>query len=113
MEKMELKQQRMKELFDVVECFSKINAYDFTYKPKALMLYGEKEGVDEGENVGVLAQELASNPITENTVVEDENGTLQIETNKLTAAEAAVLSDVCKRLLALEEEVEKLRNGIK
>lgn len=105
-----MKQERMKELFnnDLVEAFSKINSYEFEYTPEALQLYDGEKGVDDGTNVGVLAQELSENPITENTVVEDENGYLNIETNKLTAANSAVLADVCKRLLIIEE---KLKNA--
>ena len=99
--------ERLKELFksdcDVVECFSKLNAYDFKYKPQALKLYGEEKSVDDGENVGVMAQELESNPITENVVSENEEGFKEIDTKKLTATNSAVLSDVCKRLLAIEQ----------
>ena len=51
---------------------------------------------------------MQENPVTANTVVEDENGYLNIETNKLSAANSAVLADVCKRLLIIEE---KLRNA--
>ena len=52
-----------------------------------------------------MAQELEENPVTENTVIDDENGYKNIETNKLAATEAAVLADVCKRLIAIEEKL--------
>ena len=99
---------RLKELFgtdDIVELFSHINSYEFKYTPKALRLYNGTKGVDEGTNIGVMAQELEENPVTENTVIDDENGYKNIETNKLAAAEAAVLADVCKRLIAIEEKL--------
>ena len=99
---------RLKELFgtdDIVELFSHINSYEFKYTPKALRLYNGTKGVDEGTNIGVMAQELEENPITENTVIDDENGYKNIETNKLAATEAAVLADVCKRLIAIEEKL--------
>ena len=99
---------RLKELFgtdDIVELFSHINSYEFKYTPKALRLYNGTKGVDEGTNIGVMAQELEENPVTENMIVEDENGYKNIETNKLTATEAAVLADVCKRLIAIEEKL--------
>lgn len=100
---------RLKELFngndDIVAAFSKLNAYEFKYTPKALDLYEGTKGVDKGTNVGVMAQELEKNPITENTVVEDENGYKNIQTDKLAATDAAVLSDVCKRLLVIEEKL--------
>lgn len=99
---------RLKELFgsdDIVKLFSQINAYEFKYTPEALKLYNGTKGVDEGINYGVMAQELEKNPITENTVVEDENGYKNIQTDKLAATDAAVLSDVCKRLLVIEEKL--------
>ena len=98
---------RLKELFDndIVKTFSRINAYEFKYKPEAIDLYNNTKGVDEGTNIGVMAQELENNPITENTVVEDENGYKNIEIGKLTAADTAVLADVCKRLLVIEEKL--------
>ena len=99
---------RLKELFgtdDIVELFSHINSYEFKYTPKALRLYNGAKGVDEGTNIGVMAQELEENPVTENTVIDDENGYKNIETNKLATTEAAVLADVCKRLIAIEEKL--------
>lgn len=99
--------ERLKELFnnDIVKTFSKINAYEFKYTPEALKLYEGSKGVDEKTNIGVMAQELENNPITENTVVEDENGFKNIEVGKLAAADTAVLSDVCKRLLVIEKKL--------
>lgn len=99
---------RLKELFgtdDIVKLFSNINSYEFKYTPKALRLYNGTKGVDEGTNIGVMAQELEENPVTENTVIDDENGYKNIETNKLAAADTAVLADVCKRLIAIEEKL--------
>lgn len=100
--------ERLKELFrsdDIVKLFSQLNAYEFKYTSEALRLYNGTKGVDEGTNYGVMAQELEKNPITENTVVEDENGYKNIEVGKLAATDAAVLSDVCKRLIAIEEKL--------
>ena len=99
---------RLKELFgtdDIVKLFSHINSYEFKYTPKALRLYNGTKGVDEGTNIGVMAQELEENPVTENTVIDDENGYKNIETNKLATADTAVLADVCKRLIAIEEKL--------
>ena len=99
---------RLKELFgtdDIVKLFSHINSYEFKYTPKALRLYNGTKGVDEGTNIGVMAQELEENPVTANTVIDDENGYKNIETNKLATTEAAVLADVCKRLIAIEEKL--------
>lgn len=99
---------RLKELFgtdDIVKLFSHINSYEFKYKPEALRLYNGTKGVDDGTNIGVMAQELEENPVTANTVVEDENGYKNIQTDKLAATDAAVLADVCKRLIAIEEKL--------
>lgn len=99
---------RLKELFgtdDIVKLFSRLNSYKFKYTPEALKLYNGTKGVDEGTNIGVMAQELEENPVTANMVVEDENGYKNIETDKLAAADAAVLADVCKRLIAIEEKL--------
>lgn len=99
---------RLRELFDnddIVKAFSNINAYKFNYTPEAQELYGEDRGVDEGTNIGVMAQELEKNPVTQNVVQEDENGYKMVDTRKLAAADSAVLSDVCKRLIAIEEKL--------
>lgn len=99
---------RLKELFgtdDIVELFSHINSYEFKYTPKALRLYNGTKGVDDGTNIGVMAQELEQNPVTQNVVSEDENGYKNIQTDKLAATDAAVLADVCKRLIAIEEKL--------
>ena len=93
---------------DIIDLFSKINAYDFAYTDKAKDLYLGNKGVDNDEHVGVMAQELQQNPITDSTVAKDENGYLSIDTKELTLADTAVLSDVCKRLLQVEERLNKL-----
>lgn len=104
------KQLKNKSVFndDIIDLFSKINAYDFSYTDKAKDLYLGNKGVDNDEHVGVMAQELQQNPITDSTVAKDENGYLSIDTKELTMADTAVLSDVCKRLLQIEERLNKL-----
>lgn len=97
--------ERLKEIFgsdDTVANFAKLNSYEFEYKPEALKLYEGKYGIDEGTNVGVMAQELEKNPVTENVVTENEHGHKVLDTRKLTTANSAVLSDVCKRLINIE-----------
>lgn len=80
----------------LVELFSKLDAYDFKYKEQI---------DDDREYIGVMAQQLESNPITEQAVIEDENGIKGLDTHALVSVDTAVLTDVCKRLLALEEKV--------
>lgn len=102
-----MKDERIGELFgkDLIELFSHLNAYEFKYKPEALELYEGTKGVDDGTNIGVMAQELEKNPITQNAITEDENGYKNIEVGKLAAADTAVLADVCRRLLIIEEKL--------
>lgn len=90
---------------DLIKEFAKIDAYRFKYTPEAQEMYGEERGVDNKDNVGVMAQELEENPVTSSVVSEDENGYKMLDTRKLAAADTAVLSDVCKRLLAIEEKL--------
>lgn len=102
--------ERLKELFngehDIVKAFSAIDAYEFNYTPEAQEMYGQEVAVDDGTNIGVMAQELEKNPVTENVVVEDPaTGYKMIDTRKLAATDAAVLSDVCKRLLVIEQKL--------
>lgn len=101
--------ERIKDLFgdkpDLIKAFSDINAYKFKYTDEALRLYDGTKGVDEGTNIGVMAQELEKNPVTQNVVTEDENGYKNIEIGKLTAVDTAVISDLCRRILAIEEKL--------
>jgi hypothetical protein len=47
---------------------------------------------------------LKSNPYTASTVQTDPNtGYLNVNTQELTMANSAVISDICKRLLAIEK----------
>ena len=94
---------------DLTNEFAKIDAYVFKYNQKAQELYGGERGVDDNSHVGVMAQELAENPITENAVIEDENGYLELDTNKLVMALTAVVSDLCKKIGELEFDVKMLK----
>ena len=89
-----------------VDEFARINAYLYKYKPEARAAYGGEKGVDDRVHVGVMAQELAENPVTESTVSEDENGFLQVDTRQLCLTLAAVVSDLSRRVLELEEQAE-------
>lgn len=90
---------------DIIDLFSKINSIEFTYNDKAKKALGNKDsGVDNDRHVGVIAQELASNPITSSAVVQDpQTGYLQVDTKEMTMANSAVLADLCKRVIAIEQ----------
>ena len=55
---------------DIIDLFSKINAYDFAYTDKAKDLYLGNKGVDNDEHVGVMAQELQQNPLPDYFVLQ-------------------------------------------
>lgn len=99
--------ERLKNIFgdneDAIKCFAKIDAIKFTYNDKAKELdpTGEK-GVDDDVHYGVKAQDLEENPLTKSAVKEDEQGNKMIDTKELTAANSAVISEICKRLEIIE-----------
>lgn len=104
-----LSDERLKRIFgedneDAIKAFSKIDAIKFQYNDKAKEIYpdGEKN-VDDDPHYGVKAQDLQKNPYTASTVQKDpESGYLNVNTQELTMANSAVISDICKRLLAIE-----------
>lgn len=99
---------RLKNIFgeneDAIKCFAKINAIKFVYNEKAheLAPNGEHQ-VDYDPHYGVKAQELAENPLTASTVEKDKNGYLCVNTEELTMANSAVISEICKRLEIIEK----------
>jgi hypothetical protein len=101
--------ERLKRIFgdneDAIKAFSKIDSIKFEYNDKAKKLYPEGEkNVDSDPHYGVKAQDLQKNPYTASTVQEDpDTGYLNVNTQELTMANSAVISDICKRLLAIEK----------
>jgi len=101
--------ERLKRIFgdneDAIKAFAKIDAIKFQYNDKAKELYPEGEkNVDSDPHYGVKAQDLQKNPYTASTVKEDpDTGYLNVNTQELTMANSAVISDICKRLLAIEK----------
>ena len=101
--------ERLKNIFgdneDAIKAFAKINAIQFTYNDKAHEIPGSKDkGVDDDIHYGVKAQEIAENPLTESAVSRDPiSNYLQIDTKELTAANTAIISEICKRILIIEK----------
>ena len=60
---------------------------------------------DDKNHVGIMAQELRDNPLTKDCVIEDENGHLEVDTNRLTLTLAGVLAQLCKKVEELEKVV--------
>lgn len=95
----------------ILENFAKINAIDFTYKDEAKEKYGENPNVDDAEHIGVKAQELEANPATKGTVATNENGDKMLNTDHLTAVNTAAISELSRRVLALEEVIKSMNKG--
>lgn len=105
--------ERLKELYgekapDLIECFKNIDAYMFKYKKEAQELYGKRCGVDDDKHVGVMAQELESNPATAAAVSTDENGYKEVDAKEMTLVNTAVLSEIAKKLDDMENRLNAL-----
>lgn len=87
----------------MIQNFAKIKTLDFHYKPEIAEAIG-----DDKQHVGVSAQNLEENPITEGCVDETEDGKKIVDTRHLTAANTAVLSEVCKALIDITERLKRL-----
>ena len=96
----------------LIEDFSKIASIDFTYSEEAQNKYKGEYGVDDQEHIGVIAQELETNPATKGIVKENENGDKVVDTKQLTMADTAVLAELSRRVLALEEAFKNINGGI-
>lgn len=94
----------------IIDNFAKISAISFKYNDKAKSKYGEERAVDDSNHIGVIAQELEKNPITEGTVKANENGDLEVDTRHLTFADTAAIAELSRRVLALEEAVKEILN---
>ena len=94
----------------IIENFAKISAISFEYNDDAKSKYGDDRAVDDSQHIGVIAQELEENPVTEGTVKTNENGDLEVDTRHLTFADTAAIAELSRRVLALEEVVEELKN---
>ena len=106
--KMQSSDERLKNIFgdneDIIKVFSKINAIEFKYNDKAHDIpSGEEKGIDEDLHLGIKAQDLEKSPLTASAVSEDESGNKIVDTKELTMANSAVLSEICKRLEAIEK----------
>lgn len=94
---------------DITKELSKIDSYLFKYTPEAQSLYPNGEhSIDDKEHIGVMAQELQSNPVTQATVEENEDGYLMVNTSQLTLTLTAVCSELSKKVDNLEKIVSDL-----
>jgi hypothetical protein len=103
-----LADERLNHIFgdneDIIKTFAKIDAIQFKYNDKADSVpMGEDLGIDDDVHLGIKAQDLEKSPLTESIVSEDEQGNKAIDTKELTAANSAVISEICKRLEIIEK----------
>ena len=103
-----LADERLNHIFgdneDIINTFAKIDAIEFKYKDEAHNIpMGEALGVDEDVHLGIKAQDLEKNPFTAAVVSKDPEGYKQIDPSELTAANTAVIAEICKRLLIIEK----------
>ena len=98
--------ERCKELFgstNLIDAIAEIDAYRFKYKPGAEEI--NPSATPDKTHYGILAQDLAANPVTQAAVVQDENGFLEVDTKELTMTTFALVTQLAKRLQALEEKL--------
>ena len=89
----------------IIDNFAKISAISFKYNDEAKSKYGQEKAVDDNQHIGVIAQELEANPITEGAVKTNENGDLEVDTRHLTFVDTAAIGELSRRVLALEEAI--------
>ena len=89
----------------IIDNFAKISAISFEYNDEAKSKYGQEKAVDDNQHIGVIAQELEANPVTEGAVKTNENGDLEVDTRHLTFADTAAIGELSRRVLALEEAI--------
>lgn len=108
--------ERIKKIFGdhsfPLECFKKINSVDFTFTDEAKEKLGEEGGIDDDEHIGVLAQDLEKVPVLKNSVITDERGLKKIDTNEMTLANTAAISDVAKELDDIKSAIKSLSEKI-
>lgn len=102
--------ERLKRIFgdneDAIRAFSKLKSIRFTYTDEAKKIHpGEENGVDNDLHYGIKAQDLEKNPFTAAVVSKDPEGYKQIDPSELTAANTAVIAEICKRLLIIEKRL--------
>ena len=98
--------ERLKDIFGEetpIDCFAKIHAYEFKYTPEAQEIMQGKNHVDDKEHLGVMAQELLSNPATSACVIKDNDGFLKVDTAQLTMANTATIAELSRKIQKLEE----------
>ena len=98
--------ERCKELFgstDLVDAIAGIDAYRFKYKEGAENI--NPSATPDKTHYGIMAQDLAANPVTQSAVVEDTNGFLEVDTRELALTTFAIVTQMAKKIEQLEEKL--------
>jgi hypothetical protein len=90
---------------DILDDYSKIDAYAYKYNKKAHDLYGNQKGIDDEVHVGPMAQDLEKNESTKAAVSEDPNGYKEVDIRKLTMSNTAAISELTRKLDAIEKKL--------
>jgi hypothetical protein len=100
--------ERLKQIFGEnkpIECFGKIHSYTFKYTPEAQDAMQGREHVDNKEHFGVMAQELAANPLTASVVIKNPDGHLSVDTPQLTMANTAMIAELARNVKDLQKHL--------
>lgn len=90
---------------DILDDYSKIDAYAYKYNKEAHDLYGNQKGIDDEVHVGPMAQDLEKNESTKAAVSEDPNGYKEVDIRKLTMSNTAAISELTRKLDAIEKKL--------
>jgi hypothetical protein len=86
---------------NVSDALKNIDTFLYKYKKSAQDSYG----VDDKKHVGIVAQQLEQNPVTESAVVTMEDGHKEVDIKELTMQNTAMLADVVRRIEAIENKI--------
>ena len=101
----ETSKEDIQEAGGIIPEFAEIDAFLYRYKPEAQAEYSGTGKVNDQQNFGVMAQDLQQNPLTQSTVIEDENGKLAVDGSRLATVNTAVISELCRKVMELESIV--------
>ncbi|MDE2103340.1 MAG: hypothetical protein KGL39_39230 [Patescibacteria group bacterium] len=97
----------------VSKAMEQVPAYTFRHKPEFAAETNAKFGLplnsEYGNRLqtGVMAPDLAKNPVTQSAVIKDKNGMERVDTGRLTMTNTAAVSDLARRVSELESGKEQ------
>ena len=97
--------ENIEEAGGIIPMMAQIDSYLYNYKPEAQEEYAGTGMMNNDNNLGVMAQELQENPLTAPAVKTDEKGNLALDTGRLTSINTAMIAELCKKVMELEEQM--------